>query len=101
MANRSTGFNATASTDTAKTSQGAVSVGTSSGVLVPANGDRVELTICNDHATQVVYLSLGGTAVANQGIRLGPGQFYTTNAYTGAVSAIATGAATGVTFAEV
>lgn len=101
MANRTTGFNATGQTDTAKNTQGAVSVGTSSGVLVPANGDRVELTICNDHATQILYLSLGGTAVASQGIRLGPGQFYTTNAYTGAVSAIASGAATGACFAEV
>jgi hypothetical protein len=62
----------------------------------------VEVTICNDHATQVVYLALGATAVANQGIRLSAaGGSYTTSAFTGAINAIATGAGTVVTFAEV
>ena len=94
----------------AKTS-GTVSVGTSSGTIVPANISRRELTIVNDHATQIVYLALntadgsGGTvptAVANSGIRLNAaGGSWTTNAYKGPVAAIASGASTGVTVAEI
>ena len=41
----------------AKTS-GTVSVSAASGVIVAANISRRELTIVNDHATQIVYLAL-------------------------------------------
>lgn len=88
--------------DTAKQPGTAVSVGVASGVLVAANPDRVELTVCNDHATQIAYLRFGASAaVLNQGIRLGTGQVFTTSAYTGEIRAIATGAATPVTIVEV
>lgn len=86
----------------AKNAGAAVSVLTSSTALVAANPNRREVTVCNDHATQVVYLSLGGTAVANQGIRLNAaGGSYTTNAYTGAIAAISVGGTSPVTVTEV
>lgn len=88
--------------DTAKTPSSSATIGVASAVVVPANPQRVEVTICNDHATQVAYLSLGGTAVANTGIRLAAaGGSYTTQAFTGAINAIATGATTVLTFSEV
>lgn len=80
----------------------AVSVGAASAEVAAANADRAEITVQNDHATQVVYLKLGATAVANQGIRLNAaGGSWTSQAYTGAVNAIATGAATPVLVTEV
>jgi hypothetical protein len=72
------------------------------GNVVAAKGARVEITLTNDHATNVIYLSLGGTAVVGQGIRLNAaGGSYTTSAYTGAVNAIATGASTPLLIVEV
>jgi hypothetical protein len=88
--------------DTAATPASSATIGTSSANVVPANPSRVEVTICNDHATQVAYLSLGGTAVASTGIRLNAaGGSYTTRGFTGAINAIATGASTVLTFSEV
>lgn len=94
----------------AKTS-GLGTVGGTTGTLVAANISRRELTIVNDHATQIVYLALnttdgsGGTvptAVLNSGIRLNAaGGSWTTNAYKGPIAAIATGAGTGVTVVEI
>lgn len=90
------------STDTAKTPQAVVSVGAASVEVVPANRNRLEVTVCNDHATQVLYLSLGGTAVVGQGVRLNAaGGSYSTSAFTGAINAIATGAATPACFSEI
>lgn len=89
-------------TDTATEGAGSVSVGTSSVQVAAANRARVEITICNDHASQVVYLGLGEAAVANKGVRLNAaGGSYTTRSFTGAINAIATGASTTVTFVEV
>lgn len=102
MSQRTTRSNAFGTSDTATTPNAAVSVGTEDKEIVAANPARVEITICNDHATNVVYLSLGGTAVVNRGIRLNPaGGSYTTNAYTGEIRGIATGAATPATVSEV
>lgn len=90
-----------AQSDTANQST-AVSVGTSSVTVADANPDRVEITVTNDHATQIVYLCLGATAESNKGIRLNAaGGSYTTHAYTGVVSAIASGASTTVLVSEV
>lgn len=88
---------------------GTVTVGGSSGTIVAANISRRELTIVNDHATQIVYLALNTTdgstvptAALNAGIRLNAaGGSWTTNAYKGPVAAIASGAGTGVTVAEI
>lgn len=94
--------NSAAHSSQAETTHDSVSVGTSSVEIVAANNDRVEVTICNDHASQILYLSLGGTAEANKGIRVNAaGGSYTTSAYTGAINGIATGAATVATVSEV
>ena len=86
----------------ATTTHDAATVGTSASTVVAANGRRNELFLQNDHATQVIYLSLGGTAEANKGIRLNAaGGGVVITRYSGAVSAIATGAATTLLIAEV
>jgi hypothetical protein len=93
---------------TAKTS-GAISVLITTTTIVPANISRRELTIVNDHATQVLYLALNTTdgstvpsAVANSGIRLNAaGGSWTTNAYKGPVAGISVGGTSVVTVAEI
>jgi hypothetical protein len=91
-----------ASSDTATNGSGAVSVDTASEEIVPANPDRVALILCNDHATQVIYLGLGTTAAVNQGIRLNAaGGSHRIDYFRGAVNGIATGAATVCCFVEV
>lgn len=81
---------------------GAVTVGTTAVQVLAANGARVDAFICNDHASQVVYLSLGGTAEANKGIRVNAaGGMVRIGSFTGAISGIASGASTTVTVAEV
>lgn len=88
--------------DTAKTPHGSVTIGTSSAQVVPANSARVGVYICNDHATNTLYLSLGGTAVANQGIRLNAaGGTAFIQEYSGVINGIASGASTVVCFSEV
>lgn len=83
----------------------AVSVGTSSVEVAAANKDRVEITVVNDHATNVLYLRLSDDsdpAVASEGLRLNAaGGSWSSSAYTGAVQAIATGAATPALVTEV
>jgi hypothetical protein len=89
-----------AAVDTAAQS---ASVGTSSTTIMDANTSRREATVCNDHATNIVYLVLGGTAEANKGVRLNAagGSYTSPLGYTGAISVIASGAATNVTWIEV
>jgi hypothetical protein len=88
-------------TDTARNPGSQVSVGAADTLIAAANGDRVEITITNDHATQVVYLKLGAAGELNKGIRLNAaGGSYTTNAYTGEIRGFASGAATIVLVAE-
>lgn len=92
-------------------SSGAISAPITSTTVVAANVSRRELTVVNDHATQVVYLALntadgtGGTvptAVANSGIRLNAaGGSWTTNAYKGPVAAISVGGTSVLTVAEI
>jgi hypothetical protein len=90
--------------DFAKTGNGALSLNGSSQALVVANPNRVELTICNPGGTNAMWLAFGtpastssGTAVAptaaaNTGLRLGPGQTYTTTNYRGPVAILGTAA---------
>lgn len=84
-----------------------VSVTVASTPVVGANLGRNEITIVNDHATQVVYLQFATvettapTAVASQGIRLNAaGGSWTSNVYRGAVAAISVGGTSVVTVAE-
>lgn len=93
--------------DSAKTS-GAVTVGTSSTAVAARNQGRQEITVVNDHATQVVYLALettagaGATAVASSGIRLNPaGGSWTSRVYRGAVAGISVGGSSVCTVAEI
>lgn len=87
--------------DTATTAKDAVTVGTSSATIAAANESRVELFVANDHASNVLYLALGTPAVANKGIRLGPGQSVVISSYGGQVTGIASGASTVACVAEV
>lgn len=88
-------------TNAATTPHSSATVGATASTVVSANDNRVRLILGNDHATQVIYLSLGGTAEANKGIRLNAaGGQVNLEGYTGAVSAIATGAGTGLLITE-
>lgn len=79
----------------------AVSIGASNVAAVAANPNRSRIILQNDHATQVIYLSFGGTAVANVGLRLNAaGGSLTLDGYSGAISAIATGASTPLLVTE-
>jgi hypothetical protein len=80
----------------------AVSVGVATTSVAVRDDGRSLLVFTNDHATNVVYLSLGSAAaVLNSGLRVnaaggtvaiaGSGS---TNGYTGPVQAISTGAST-------
>lgn len=103
MARRKTSAGKWVDSDTAGGSgSAAVSVSGSDIALVAANADRTAVTICNDHATQIVYLAFGTTAVINQGIRLNAaGGTITITWWTGAIRAIASGASTVVTYIDV
>jgi hypothetical protein len=74
-------------------SQSAVTVGTSSTAVLGANYDRNYLLLVND-GTEAIYVSLGGTAALNTGIRINAngGSFEMTrgfgNLYQGALTAI-------------
>jgi hypothetical protein len=88
-------------TSSATTPHGTASVGGTAGSVVAANPNRVRLILGNDHASQVIYLSLGGTAELNKGIRLNAvGGQINLEGYTGAVSAIATGSTTPLLITE-
>jgi hypothetical protein len=87
----------------ASSGTGAVTVGTSSVSVRNALATRKLLALFNDSAN-TIYVALGGTATLNQGIRLNAnGGMYELpgSIYTGAVSAIATGAGSVLTFVEV
>lgn len=93
--------------DSAKAS-GAVNVLVTSTVVAARNQGRQEITVTNDHATQVVYLALettpngGATAVASSGIRLNPaGGSWTSRVYRGAVAGISVGGTSAVCLAEI
>lgn len=51
--------------------------GTSTQVL-PADSNRLEAFIYNDSSFQVVYISLNTTAASGVGVRLNPGQSWST-----------------------
>jgi hypothetical protein len=95
-------------TGQAKTS-GSISVLTTTTTVAAANQSRREITICNDHATQVVYLMLNTTdgttvptATASNGIRLnGAGGSWTTNSYKGPVAGISVGGTSVVTVVDI
>jgi hypothetical protein len=79
-----------------------VAVGTTSVQVAALNVNRNQIWIYNNSGSAIVYLSYGGTATLNTGVRLNPnGGFHTTQLFKGAITAItATGSAT-VTVVEV
>lgn len=90
----------------AKTS-GTGTAGVASASVAGKNIGRREITIVNDHATQIIYLQLATspdtapTAVVGQGIRLNAaGGSWTSNAWDGAIACIASGAGTNYTIVE-
>jgi hypothetical protein len=90
----------------AKTS-GTGTAGAASTVLAAENYGRREITVVNDHATQILYIQLATvqgvapTAVVGQGIRLNAaGGSWTTDFFRGALAVIASGAGTNYTVAE-
>lgn len=92
-------------------SQGALTTSAGSTALVGVNASRAELTICNNDASIAVFLGfsvapgttgtvVAPTAVLNSGLRLGPGQSYTTTNYRGAVAVIPASGTPVVTWLE-
>lgn len=89
--------------DQAFNTHSASSISGTASTPVAANLGRQQLMLQNDHASQIIYLSLGGTAELNKGIRLNAagGSLTLENGnYRGAVSAIATGASTTLLITE-
>ena len=77
-----------------------VSVGNTSTSILAANANRVEMVFVND-SDEVIYLSLSGTAVMNEGIRLNSrGGAYINVTYLGAVTAICTSGTKNLTVCE-
>lgn len=67
-----------------------VTVGTASAQAVAANASRAYLLLVND-GDEAIYVSLGGAAALNAGIRLNAsGGSYETSTWRGAVQAICT-----------
>lgn len=93
-------------------SQGVLATSVASALLVAANPNREELTICNCAATAIdMFLGFqtapatavapaAPTAVVNSGLRLGQGQSYTTTNYRGAVAVIAASGTPNATWLE-
>lgn len=82
--------------------------GIASSQAAARNDGRREITIVNDHATNIIYLAIPlvagatPTAVVGSGIRLNAaGGAWTSTQWNGAVAVIATGAATNYTIVEV
>ena len=56
----------------------AVTITTSSTQILPADNNRLEAYIYNDNAFQAVYVALNATAASGVGVRLNPGQSWST-----------------------
>lgn len=91
----------------AATISGGVSAGVASSTLAAENMGRREITVVNTHATQDAYLQFPvargvvNAAVVGQGVYLrASGGSWTSNAWKGAVTCIATGAATVLTVVD-
>jgi hypothetical protein len=92
-------------TAAAKSTHG--TAGVASSAVAAKNLGRREITIVNDHATQLIYLQLATddgvapTAVVGDGIRLNAaGGSWTSNAWDGAIACIGSGAGTLYTIVE-
>ena len=89
------------SSDTARTDKGKLTIKTESKELAKANGDRLALIISNEGAKDV-WLALGTTAVAKEGIFLkSGGEPWVLQGYSGAVSVIAGEGESNICFVEI
>lgn len=89
-------------TDLTSNSPIAVSIGTSSTVVIAANSNRKGLILTNNSSAKI-YLGLSNTAVLGSGVLLLPGGSFTMDEFcfdSGAVSAIASVAASSLTVQE-
>jgi hypothetical protein len=81
----------------------AASVGVASAQAVATNANRKGLLLTNTHATNRISLGFGAAAVLDSGVTLYPAGTYWMDEYdftTGAVNAIASGAATNLAIQE-
>lgn len=80
-----------------------VSVSTTSATMLATNSNRNSAVLVND-GSNIVYLSLGTTAVANQGIRLnasgGSYEINTENLYVGVINGITSSGTSTLTLIE-
>ena len=85
----------------ADANDGKVSVLATSTTVRPINRSRKFLFLCND-SDETIYVSLGATAVINQGIRLNAagGSVLIDEKHTGKVSAICASGSKNLTFSE-
>lgn len=95
------GPDAVRKSSTANVANDVVTVGAASTEVLAANPQRVEAFISNTHASQDLDLSLGGTAVAGEGIRVEAGEVVQITSFTGQINGIGSGAGTTVAIAEV
>ena len=80
-----------------------VTVGIAAVQLVEATDKRLQVTVQNLDDANTLFISLGGTPVANQDLMLPPGAMYSLPpgvAYAGAISGVASAADTGVVVVE-
>ena len=74
----------------------AVTVTTSSTQILPADVSRQEVYVYNDGSLQVVYIALNTTAASGVGVRLNPGQSWSTK-NTSVINAITISGTSNVT----
>ena len=87
-------------TDVAKNGSGTLPLTGSSQTFVNSNNARVGLFVSNTSGANKMFVALGPTAVANQGIMIPPNTTIPIPGYSGAVSVIGT-AADVLAYAEI
>lgn len=87
----------------AANTSGTGTAGAASSVVASRDMGRVNITIVNDHATQIIYLALATTdnvpptATVNNGIRLNAAGGSWSSSFKGHIAAIGSGAGTNYT----
>jgi hypothetical protein len=90
-------------TDRTRVVNTTVACGVASGAALAANDTRNFLLLVNDHATQVIYVAIDAVATVNNGIRInaaGGSHQFAAKVPIGALTCIATGAATPLLISE-
>jgi len=92
--------NTDASGDVTSATNTKVSVGSSSTTVLALNADRISAVLVND-SDEEIYISLSGTAVMNEGIRLNAnGGSLIESEYTGIITAICASGTKNLTVVE-